>query len=253
MSRRRFFVPADAVQNGIASLPPDQAHHLRDVLRLGSGEIVEIFDGAGHGYVGEVEIRDSRVSVRNLQIVSVEAPKARLILAAALIRSAKFEWILQKATELGADEIIPLKTRFSEIDIPPGKITPRLERWDRIVREATKQCRRLTAPRVHVPRAFPDFLASEEFSSFPKYLFYEKASEPWRLDSDGLPHGVVLCIGPEGGWDNGEIERARDAGYRVSSLGPWTLRAETAAIAALSIVQHQLNLLRNRDPDAESQ
>ncbi len=253
MSRRRFFVPADSVQNGVADLPPDQAHHLRDVLRLGSGEIVEIFDGAGHGYVGEVDIRDSRVFVRGLKLLPVEAPKARLVLAAALIKPAKFEWILQKAAELGADDIIPLKTRLCEIDIPAAKITPRLERWDRIVREAAKQCRRLTAPRVHVPRAFPDFLAVDEFSSFPKYLFYEKASEPWRLDSSQSPQGLLLCIGPEGGWDGGEIEKARTAGYRVFSLGPWTLRAETAAIAALSIVQHQLHLLRSSGSDAESQ
>ncbi len=252
MSRRRFYIPVDSVQNGIASLPADQAHHLRDVLRLGPGEIVEIFDGAGHGYYGEVEFRDSRVHVRNLQILSVAEPNMRLILAAALIKSAKFEWVLQKATELGVHEIIPLKTRLGEIDIPGGKTALRLERWDRIVREAAKQCRRLTAPRVHAPRNFPDLLASQELSAYPRFLFYERAMEPWQFDPGRSSDCVVLCIGPEGGWEDGEVEMATRAGYKISSLGPWTLRAETAAIAALAIVQHQLHLLSKRSPDEET-
>jgi 16S rRNA (uracil1498-N3)-methyltransferase len=246
MSRRRFYVPRESIQDGVASLPADQAHHLRDVLRIGTGEVVEIFDGAGNGYTGEVLLQDSKVCVRGLQGIPSEASRIRLILAAALIKSSKFEWILQKATELGVHEIIPLKTRLSDIEIPGGKITLRLERWDRIVREASKQCRRVAAPRVHMPRAFPDFLSMEELSSHPRFLFYEKAPEPWRPDPGMLSDRVVLCIGPEGGWNDLEIEQAKRAGYQVFRLGPWILRAETAAIAAVSIVQHQINLLNIR-------
>jgi 16S rRNA (uracil1498-N3)-methyltransferase len=244
MSRRRFYVPADSIQGDFVCLPADQAHHLRDVLRLGSGEIVEIFDGTGNGYIGEVEIRDSKVLVQNLQMVSIENPRMRLILAAALIKSARYEWILQKATELGVHEIVPLKTRLSEIDIPSGKIALRLERWDRIVREAAKQSRRYSAPRVHAPKSFRDFLSNEELSSIPRLLFYEKAPELWRPDF-GISGSdrMVLCIGPEGGWDTAEVEQAKQSGYVVFSLGPQTLRAETAAIAAVAIVQHQINIL----------
>jgi 16S rRNA (uracil1498-N3)-methyltransferase len=242
MSRRRFYVPADSIRDEVAALPSDQAHHLRDVLRLGSGEVVEIFDGAGSGYIGEVEFRDAAVYVRNLQKIAAEEPPAQLILAAALIKSAKFEWVLQKATELGVHEIIPLQTRLSEIDIPGGKIALRLERWDRIVREAAKQCRRFAAPRIHVPKSLPAFLAMPELSALPKILFYEKASELWRLN-DGLnSNRLVLCIGPEGGWEDREIDLARESGCGIFSLGPWVLRAETAAIAAVSIVQHQISL-----------
>jgi len=247
MSRRRFYVPRDSVRDGVASLPPDQAHHLRDVLRLGTGEVVEIFDGAGNGYIGKVDLRDSGIYVRNLQSIPSKELPVRLTLAAALIKSSKFEWILQKATELGVHEIIPLKTRLSDIDIPSGKMTPRLERWDRIVREASKQCRRFAAPRVHAPRAFEDFLSIEELSSYLRILFYEKASEPWVPEPAMLSNQVVLCIGPEGGWEDGEIEQAGRAGYKICSLGPWILRAETAAIAAVSIMQHQINLLNLRD------
>ncbi len=246
MSRRRFFVPRDSIQEGIACLPSDQAHHLRDVLRMGSGEVIEIFDGTGSGYVGEVDLRDSRVYVRDLKCIPSEDLRIRLILAAALIKSSKFEWILQKATELGIHEIIPLKTRLSEIEIPGGKIALRLERWDRIVREASKQCHRSAAPRVHAPRAFQDLVSAEDFKSCSKFLFCEKAQEPWRPDRCFLSERVIICIGPEGGWDSVEIESAKEAGYETFSLGPWILRAETAAIAAVSIVQHQINLLNTK-------
>jgi 16S rRNA (uracil1498-N3)-methyltransferase len=243
MSRRRFYVPRNSIQEETACLPSDQAHHLRDVLRIGSGEIVEIFDGAGKGYVGEVDLTDSAVYVRRLQSIPTEEPRVRLVLAAALIKSSKFEWILQKATELGIHEIIPLKTRFSEIEIPSSKVTLRLDRWDRIIREASKQCRRSSAPRMHAPRAFADFLSADDFSSCSRFLFYEKASDPWRPEQSVLSERAVVCVGPEGGWDSGEIERAREAGWQVCSLGPWVLRAETAAIAAVSIIQHHINLL----------
>jgi 16S rRNA (uracil1498-N3)-methyltransferase len=250
MSRRRFYVPRNSVQDGVASLPPDQAHHLRDVLRMGSGEVVEIFDGDGNGYIGEVDVRDSSVRIRGLQRLSSEETRVRLLLAAALIKSSKFEWILQKATELGVHEIIPLKTRLSEIEIPSGKIALRLERWDRIVRESSKQCRRLAAPRVHAPRSFPDFLSIKDLSTCPKFLFYEKAAEIWHPDPGLMSGRVVLCIGPEGGWNEGEIEMAKQSGCKIFSLGPWVLRAETAAIAAVSILQHQIYLLNLKSSEA---
>jgi 16S rRNA (uracil1498-N3)-methyltransferase len=240
MARRRFFVPRDSIRNGIAILPVDQAHHLRRVLRIGNGEIVEIFDGHGGGYAGEVELHGSEVCIRGLQNLPGREPSLRLVLAAALIKAAKFEWMLEKATELGVAEIIPLNTRWSDLRIPADKIAGRLERWDRIVKEASKQSRRFTAPRLHAPVNFPDFLSAEPFAACVRFLFYEKAEELWQPDSAMLSNGVALCIGPEGGWDESEIEKAKNAGCKVFGLGPGILRAETAAIAALSIIQHHL-------------
>jgi 16S rRNA (uracil1498-N3)-methyltransferase len=244
MTRRRFYVPRDSIRDRSAFLPSDQAHHLRDVLRMATGDVVEIFDGEGIGYFGEVELQDGEVVIRNLQSLPHGQLHAPLILAAALIKSAKFEWILQKATELGIDEIIPLETRLSDIQIPESRIDSRLERWNRIVREASKQCGRFAAPLVHKPLSFSHFLCHEEFSSCSRLLFYEKSVELWRSDKIVLSGRIALCVGPEGGWDGSEIEQAGKAGCRIFSLGPWTLRAETAAIAAISIIQHQLILQR---------
>ncbi len=247
MTRRRFYVPRDSIRDGIAALSPTEAHHLRDVLRMKDGDVVEVFDDSGTGYTGEVELHGAEVLVGKLEsIPSFESP-FRLILAAALIKSAKFEWMLQKATELGVDQIIPIKTRLSEIRISDEKAEARKERWQRIIREAAKQCRRPAAPRLQNPLDFADLLAAEEFSSCTKILFYEKAGEPWQ-SSNPPADRIILCIGPEGGWEQNEVEQARKAGYQICGLGPWTLRAETAAIAAIAIVQHQIQLLRSKKP-----
>ena len=244
MTRRRFYVSPNSIQNGTAFFSQDQSHHLRDVLRIGAGEIVEIFNGQGTGYVGEVAFKGSAVVVHRLQQLLSEQPRVPLVLAAAMIKTSKFEWVLQKSTELGVHEIIPVKTRRSEIRIPSNKIDSRCERWNRITREASKQCGRFSSPLVRAPLDYFDMLHSREFSGFSKLLFYENADILWHPDTLGVSDGVVLCVGPAGGWEDSEIEEARKAGYRIFSLGPWILRAETAAVAAVSIVQYHIYLQR---------
>jgi 16S rRNA (uracil1498-N3)-methyltransferase len=242
MPRKRFYVPRESIRGDSATLPSGQAHHLRNVLRIKSGEAVEIFDGKGNAYLGEVELLGPMVLIRGLQNLPSRQPLIRLILAAALIKSAKFEWMLQKATELGVDEFIPLCTRRSDVRIPESKVTVRMERWNRIVQEAARQCRRHDAPIIRKPLSFSDLLVAEELYSSGKILFSEKASDAFQFAPAVPSSAVVLCIGPEGGWEDSEIECARDAGYRIFSLGRWILRAETAAIAAVSIVQYEINL-----------
>ncbi len=246
MTRRRFYVPRDSIQDDIAILPPRQSHHLRHVLRMDSGDAVEIFDGAGTGYAGEVELRGSEVQIRNLKrLPSIQSP-FQVILAAALIKPARFEWMLQKVTELGVDEIFPLKTRLSQIRIPSEKTGSRLERWQRIVNEAARQCGRMAAPVIREPLEFTDFLAAGEFSACTRLLFHEKAVD-LLLSSSLVSDRIVLCIGPEGGWGQDEIQQATDAGYQTLGLGSWILRAETAAIAAVAILQHEIGFLMRRE------
>lgn len=244
MALRRFYIPPESIHDSAAQLPADQVHHLRNVLRIQAGDAVEIFDGAGNGYSGEVEFRGSDVFICQLKRLPSQASPVRLILAGALIKPAKFEWVLEKATELGVDEILPLKTRFSDIRIPEDKIADRLARWDRIVKEASKQCRRFASPRVHPPRNLEDFLGAEEFSSSTRILFYEKSPDLWQPESGIMPSSVILCVGPEGGWEEREIELAEKAGCKIVGLGHLILRAETAAIAAIAILQHHIQLNR---------
>jgi 16S rRNA (uracil1498-N3)-methyltransferase len=240
MTRRRFYVPRDSIRDGTAYPSSSQAHHLRHVLRLATGETVEVFDGEGQGYLGEVELHGSQVLIRSLRPLSFEQAPVRIILAPALIKSAKFEWILQKATELGVHQIVPLATKLSDIRISESKLGLRLQRWDRIVIEAAKQSRRLVAPGLHEPIGFCDLLCSAEFAACTKFLFYEKAPALWSPGELPASGKIMLCIGPEGGWESSEIELAQASGIPVFSLGPWTLRAETAAVAAVAILQHCL-------------
>ncbi len=119
MGRRRFFVSAESIRDGAACLPDDQAHHLRNVLRLRNGDVVEIFDGKGGGYSGEIELLKTGVFVRRLRPIAAQESRVRVILAAALIKPSKFDWILQKATELGVQEIIPLTATSAPVETKP--------------------------------------------------------------------------------------------------------------------------------------
>jgi 16S rRNA (uracil1498-N3)-methyltransferase len=240
MARRRFIVPTNLIRNDVATLPPEELHHVQNVLRLRSGDEVEILDGAGACYSGILELRDAQMLVCRLQrIASPAEPVQTMILAAALIKSDKFEWILQKGTELGVEEFIPLHTKFSEIRIPVGKLDSRRARWQRIVGEAAKQCRRLSIPRISPPTTFEDFLAQENRTDSTRLIFCEKAENRWT-HTPCHSNRIVICIGPEGGWDAAEVRQAAQSGYAPFNLGPRVLRAETAAIAAVSILQFQI-------------
>jgi len=242
MSRRRFYVSRDQILDRVAILPPDQAHHLHTVLRLTQGDEVELIDGYGTGYLGSIEMHGKAIRVVDLKKIAYSPlPTAILTLAPALIKSDKFEWMIQKATELGVHEIIPLRTRHCEIRLSEAKVEARLERWQRIARESAKQCRRLTIPRVRPAMAFSDFLQDECISPCNKVLFSEKSSEP--LDGGSLaPERTILCIGPEGGWEEGELDAAAQAHFRIVSLGPLILRAETAALVAITLIQFRTGM-----------
>jgi len=233
VASRRFLT--EFIRDKEARLPAAEAHHLRNVLRLREGERVEVFDGKGNSWSGAVEFRGGEVFVCGLIHSRRQPAAARLTLAMTLIKPARFEWALEKATELGVDEVLPLYTARSEIRISDEKISGRLARWDRITKEASKQCLRPDAPYVRPPLEFGEFLSSEEYSIQNKILFYEKSDNQWLPDrTDDVD--TIICIGPEGGWTEDEIEFAKKSGCGVFGLGPRVLRAETAAISVLSVL-----------------
>jgi len=212
---------------------------LRDVLRLGTGEEVELFDGEGLSYSGRVECHGTEIHIGSLKrLKPAEKRKTSLVLAAAIIKADRFEWMLQKGTELGVDQFLPLETRFSCVRIPAAKLEARLERWQRIIREACKQSRRLTIPRVHLPLPFSDLVASQEYAACARFMLHEKAPQRLKVVIPSDP--VLLCVGPEGGCDATEVRAAEQAGFRVISMGSRIMRAETAALAAVAVFQFLL-------------
>jgi len=223
-----------------AILLPEQAHHLRNVLRLSAGDAVELFDGEGHRYSGVVEQLGPEVRIgRIVKHHSIGGPPPQLVVAAGLIKQDRFEWMLEKATELGVDEFVLLTTRRSNIRIPEDRLVARLQRWHRITREAARQCGRTGVPTIRRPIDAAAFFGMESASACAKFFFLEGAGEQLAPRLGGCRR-AILCIGPEGGWDTDEVAAARQAGFEVCGLGSRMLRAETAALAAVAVFQFLL-------------
>ncbi|MCP5119169.1 MAG: 16S rRNA (uracil(1498)-N(3))-methyltransferase [bacterium] len=221
-----------------AELTGDQAHHLRTVLRVESGQTYEISDNE-RVWLARVEMATkSRVIFEALEEIEPNLPPLKLTLLVSLIKFDRMELIFEKATELGAERILPVIARRSEKGLE--KAAPkRLHRWRKIVMEASQQSRRVRLPELAEPVRFREAVAAgadhryflDEASDKPG-LFHDLASADGRTPSDT----AALLIGPEGGWTDEERELAISAGWRPISLGPQILRAETAAIAATAVL-----------------
>jgi 16S rRNA (uracil1498-N3)-methyltransferase len=232
--RRRFFV--DQVRSGRAEISGDDARHLTRVLRVEAGQRYEISDNS-NVYLAEVETaRKEHVAFRTLEKLAAPKPTVRLILCAALIKFDHFEWMIEKATELGVSEIVPVETIRSERGLERAA-HKRIERWRRIALEASQQSRRAFLPEVSEPESLGDLLARAA-----TYRFAFDEDPATRLLNPALPavrdptDTVAILIGPEGGWTNDERTEFTATGWIPVSLGPLVLRAETAALAALAIV-----------------
>ncbi len=231
--RRRFFV--DEVRSGRAEISGDDARHLTRVLRVEAGQRYEISDNR-HVYLAEVDTaRKEHVSFRTIEKLAAPAPTVRLVLCAALIKFDHFEWMIEKATELGVSEIVPVETIRSERGLERAA-HKRIERWRRIALEASQQSRRAFLPEVAEPEPLRDTLVRE---ATYRFAFDENLAPPLNSALPALRNpqdSVAMLIGPEGGWTDDERAHFTSSAWTPVSLGPLILRAETAALAALAIV-----------------
>jgi 16S rRNA (uracil1498-N3)-methyltransferase len=229
--RRRFFV--DQVRNGRAEIAGDDARHLTRVLRVEAGQRYEISDNRSV-YLAEIETaRKEHVIFRTLEKIPAPAPAPKLILLAAIFKFDRFEWMIEKATELGVGEIVPVESARSERGLERAA-HKRVERWRRIALEASQQSRRAFLPEVAEPAVFHEVLA---FHATHRFALDEDPTAP-RLVAPAVnaSDSIALLIGPEGGWTEEERGEFVAAGWTRASLGPLILRAETAAVAALAII-----------------
>jgi 16S rRNA (uracil1498-N3)-methyltransferase len=226
--RRRFFV--DEVRNGQAELNGEDAKHLTRVLRVEAGQRFEISDNR-NVYLAEIETaRKERVIFRTIEQLEAKPASRRLILCAALTKFDRFEWMIEKATELGVAEIVPVEAVRSERGLERAAVK-RVERWRRIALESSQQARRAFLPVVREPVTFEEALAAD---ADQRYALDETPGGP-RLGREE-PKAAAILVGPEGGWTEDERTAFTAAGWTPVSLGPLILRAETAAIAALAII-----------------
>jgi 16S rRNA (uracil1498-N3)-methyltransferase len=234
MTRRRWI--ADEVAGNIAALVGPHADHLSRVLRARVGQE---FDVAAGGEVRRgriVRIDPDRVELELGEIVPVSSP-SQVTLALSVFKFDRMEWAIEKCTELGVSHIVPVIARRTEAHLASAA-AKRVERWQRIAKQAAEQSRRTPPPEISEPIKLKDALALPGtthilLSESEKHLTLKDALESAALD-------VVLAIGPEGGWTDAELDQFREAGWSAASLGDTILRAETAAIVALAVVLAEL-------------
>ncbi|OYT69461.1 MAG: 16S rRNA (uracil(1498)-N(3))-methyltransferase [Chloracidobacterium sp. CP2_5A] len=240
MPGHRFYAPLENFTDKEARLPDDEAHHAVHVLRVRVGETASVFDGQGRAFravVAEASKRGVRLALAE-PLPSNESP-LDLTLAAAILKADKFEWVIQKAVELGVTRIIPLIARYVEPGLVRSVSSDRLDRWARISREATKQCGRSRLTPIATPRPMPDLLAAQGV----KFFFTERDGQSWgrvvkSIDAPAL--SAIAFVGPEGGWSDDEREQAAAGGAWLVTLGPRILRAETASALAVGLLQSAL-------------
>lgn len=232
--RRRFFV--GEVRSGKAEIEGDDARHLTRVLRVEPGQRYEISDNRCV-YLAEVETaRKEHVVFRTLEKLEATVPPVEMILCAALVKFDSFEWMIEKATELGVAEIVPVETIRSERGLEKAA-HKRLERWRRIALEASQQSRRAFLPEVAEPVEF-EALINRDIQY--RYALDESGGEPLASALPAMRNKsdrVAVLVGPEGGWTGEERRAFLEAGWTQCTLGPLILRAETAALAALAVIQ----------------
>jgi len=231
--RRRFFV--DEVRNGQAHIEGDQARHLTNVLRVEVGQKYEISDNRSV-YLAEItSARKNDVVFQTTEKLPPEPEGVRITLYAAIVKFDHFEWMIEKATELGVAEIVPVIAIRTERGLDKAA-EKRIERWRRIGLEASQQSRRTHLPEISDAIPFAKIAPDADH----RYVLDEEGGKPLLQalpDQRSASDSVAILIGPEGGWADVERSQFDAASWTPVTMGPLILRAETAAMAAIAVVQ----------------
>ncbi len=223
-----------------------EARHMMDVLRLGPGDRIGLLDGSGRGYEAEIGRRTPEgVEVSILAEFSLERESpAEIVVAQAMLKEKKMDRMVRHLTELGVSQWRPVVSQRSIPRLQEDRLEAKVRRWEKIALEAMKQCRRGRAPQIFAPVSLAQFLRLDLGCAL-KIALWESESErrlPRRMPAAdpaavGAPR-VLLLLGPEGGFAQDEIRAAEGCGFVTAGLGPRVLRAETATIAAVAMVQY---------------
>lgn len=242
-----FFVPPQCVTPPTIAISGDLLIHLRDSLRMTAGEVVIFGNGAGYRYRTEITTVTKQVlSGQILETINQPTPRSpTLILGQSLLKGEKMDWVIQKATELGTRELIPIESQHSVVQLKADRVEHQLIRWQRIALEATQQSEQWHVPTIAKPQSLSSLLKSRTPDTLTLMLTERKNGR--SVQAIALPQdrssSILVLIGPEGGWSKEELEIATQRGVEPITLGQQILRAETAAIATISILQSRLGQL----------
>lgn len=255
---KQFFLPPEAVEQKRFHLKGPEAFHIVKVLRLRAGQSVRLFDGKGAHFEGVIDAIGSDGSVAGTLTTlpgRSGARRAAVHLCAGLLKASRWDALLEKATELGAASVTPVLTPRTVVLLHGEEHSKaKAERWRRVILAAAKQCGRDDLPDLRGPEEFRDaararqgkglaLLAWEGMSGAPAREGLVPALSEALKVAKGEPLPVHLFVGPEGGFSEDEVDLAESLGVTVFGLGSRTLRAETAALAALSLIQYELGSL----------
>lgn len=246
MSRAtRAFVDAALPPGARIALPDDVATHMVRVLRLAPGDGCVLFNGDGHDYDARIVAANKRgaeVEVLAARAVDVESP-LRLVLLQGIARGERMDLVLQKATELGIAAIVPVTSERSEVKLAGERADRRLAHWRGVVASACGQCGRARLPAVEEPAALDAACAALPAGTL-RLLLDPAADDAVATVAGPGDAGIVLAVGPEGGWSPRDRATLEAAGFRGIRLGPRVLRTETAGLAAIAALQARFGDLR---------
>lgn len=232
--KHRFYLSADHfIDDYINVFELEIIKQIINVLRAKHGDKFVFFNGDGFDYLGQL-IESNKKSLKFLiidQKINQRLPKNKIILYPSLLKSDKFEWVIQKSVELGVIELVPVVSNRCVVkNISPAK----LERYQQIIKESAEQCGASTLPLIQTPKDFSSTVSELKKVSDLKLIAWEEITTP--LINDFKAPTTHLFIGPEGGYESEEINLAQANGFVAVSLGNRILRAETASIASLSVL-----------------
>lgn len=230
----RFFIPSALAPGATVDLPAEAAHHAVRVLRLGDGDEVVLFDGRGGSW--RARLLRAGPAVRAVLADHDEAdrePALRVTLVQGLPAADKMDWVVQKCTELGVAAIRPVAARRSVVRLSGERMEKRVRHWQQVAVAACEQCGRNRVPEVAPLLDLPQYLAAAPQQNEHRFVLAPGGVESLRAVG-GLAGPVTLLVGPEGGFEEGEMRAALAAGFAPLTLGPRVLRTETAGAAALA-------------------
>lgn len=244
MTSNHFFINKDRITGRILTIEGAEHHHLSRAARCRTGDVVWLFDEEGTKYKVKIEAIGRKTTTLILLEKSERADYGtRILLGQALLKAKAMDVVIQKSAELGVFALLPVIASRSIVKVEERN-KKKVERWMKIAREASKQSGWTMIPEIHPPQSLDSFLRS---INADKKIFLSETGGPYLRDliraaGDMRPSDLVVLIGPEGGWTGDEKKAILGSGYEAGSLGKTILRAETAAVCAVSILSHFWNL-----------
>lgn len=238
----RFFVPPEKIKGKNIFLDGKEAHHILDVMRLKELDKVVTFDGTGREYIGFVkEVKRRSLAI---EIIETRTPlnkqASKITLIQAIPKKDKMDYIVEKATELGAFAIMPVAAARTVPDWDQAKKDANRQRWQRIAQEAAKQCGRVEVPEINQVQGVKEAIAAVSECDLKLIAALSDEAVVLKKALNSFQGGrVVIAIGPEGDFTAEEIKNAQDAGFRLVNLGPRVLKSDTAGLAVLSILNYE--------------